>query len=146
MSDEYLDTTKASDILSKVIAESDIGYGKNRDGKLTPEQEADFIKDTNWTDVGAIYREFKPTRDVIEYTVYFRAPVDGESKKFRCDWEVDMTDLDALGEEKEFTPYIAFALKQACRMTQRWQTIRYRKTGVDPARQALEEHFNYWNP
>jgi len=122
------------DILKAVIAASDLGYGKNRDGKLTSEQEDDFLRNTNWTEVGAVYREFKPTRDTIEYTVYFRAPVDGVSKKFRCDWEVYLPDLDDLGlEGTALEEALVFALKQACRVTQREQTYVYRQTGVAPA-------------
>ncbi len=140
MSDEYMDTTKASEILSKVIAESNIGYGENRDGVLTPEQTVEFIRDTDWEDKVYVYREFKPTRDTIEYTVYFRAPVDGVSKKFRCDWEFDMRDLDALGQSGEITPHIVFSLKSACRIRRREQTYVYRQTGVAP---AVQPHTDY---
>lgn len=126
----------SDDVLSRVIEESNIGYGENRDGLLDPEQTEAFIKDTNWENRVTVYREFKPTRDVIEYTVFFRAPVDGVSRKFRCDWEVDTRDLGDLANVDAMTPFIVFALKSACRMTQYEQTYVYRQTGTLPAQQS----------
>ena len=136
MSDEYMDAEKARDVLGRVVEESNIGYGENRDGLLDPEQTEMFIKDTDWENGVTVYREFKPTRDVIEYTVFFRAPVDGVSRTFRCDWEVDMRDLGDLANVDGMTPFIVFALKAACRMTQREQAYLYRKSGVLPAVQS----------
>jgi len=114
----------------------------SRDGVLDSKSDIVkfFTRNTNWEDQITIYREWKPTKDTIEYTLYFRAPLDGVSVKFRVDFDVYQPDLEDLGlEGVALEEALAFALKQAARATQVRQTDVYRKTGVLPARQAAFE-------
>lgn len=89
-------------------------------GELNPEQVAFFTKNTDFEKRVFVYREYKPLRDSVEYTVYFRAPSkhptnDAGTRKYRLDVEIYSQEIDefrALGlEGQELEDALAIMLR-----------------------------------
>jgi hypothetical protein len=109
-------------------------------GELTKEQANDLRVNTDWGPRIFVYREFKPLRDTIEYTVYFRAPsphssTEDGTRRYRADLTVDARDIETLDSE-EADEKVAFALKCAMREAQRWTEWDLRNGG-DGMREVL---------
>jgi hypothetical protein len=86
-------------LLDEVIAATKNGQQELRDyrkaGLLKPQQQSAFCKGLDVVEGSVhVYREYKPLRDEIEYTIFFRRGSDG--LKYRIDFEIDHSDHELL--------------------------------------------------
>lgn len=92
---------------------------------LTPEEMAMFRKDTNWTEGPRIFMEFRPTKDMIEFTLYYRS----EKMMYRCDYELCATDWVAveefLGADAAYNALLFLVLKNQARLDAEWTDSRH---------------------
>lgn len=93
--------------------------------ELTDEEEQMFRQGTDWTEGPRIFMGFKPQRDTIEFTIYYRSL----NMIYRSDYEIKASDFvavtDFLGEETAYNALLFVAIKNRAREDAEWADNRH---------------------